>query len=193
MLRQLQAACVLFFLLTLLTGIVYPFLMTGIADLFFPWKANGSLLTQNGQTIGSLFIGQYFKDPGYFWGRPSATKPAPYTATASSGSNLEPGNPALLKAIQWHIHTLKESDPENRQSIPIDLVTASGSGLDPHISPLSALYQIHRIAAVRGVPEAQIQRLVEKFTQERFLALFGEPRVNVLKLNMALDKISKKK
>jgi len=174
---------------TLLTGVIYPLVVTGVAQLVFPHQANGSLITANGQTVGSDLIGQQFDDPRYFWGRLSATGPFPYNAAASSGSNLGPSNPALLDAVQARIADLKAADPTNTQLIPVDLVTASGSGLDPNISIAAALYQIPRVARLRGLSETAVRALVDQFTQGRQFGFLGEPRVNVLKLNLALDGI----
>jgi len=176
---------------TILTGLAYPLVVTGIAQLVFPHQANGSLITQNGQTVGSTLIGQSFDDPKYFWGRLSATGPFPYNAAASSGSNYGPMNPALLDAVKARIAALKAADPSNAQLIPVDLVTASGSGLDPDISVAAAIYQIPRVAKVRGMSETDVRALVDQFTKGRQLGFLGEPRVNVLELNLALDGIKK--
>jgi len=175
-------AALLFF--TVLTGLIYPLIVTAIAQTIFPYQANGSIISRNGRTFGSALIGQPFDDPRYFWGRPSA---AGYNAAASSGSNLGPTNPALFEAIESRIATLQSADPGNNTPIPADLVTASGSGLDPHISVDSALYQYTRVAKARGLPEAQVRDLIDKFTEDRQLFILGEPRVNVLLLNLALD------
>jgi K+-transporting ATPase ATPase C chain len=172
-----------------LTGLVYPLVVTGIAQLFFPHQANGSLIVVNGQTLGSALIGQSFDDPKYFWGRLSATGPFPYNAAASSGSNLGPTNPALLDAIKARIAALKAADPANTQPIPVDLVTSSGSGLDPHISLAAVYYQVSRVARARGMSEADVTALVDQYTEGRQLGFLGEPRVNVLLLNLALDEI----
>jgi K+-transporting ATPase ATPase C chain len=172
---------------TVLMGIVYPLVVTGIAQLVFPHQANGSLIVVNGQAVGSALIGQSFDDPKYFWGRLSATGPYPYNAAASSGSNLGPSNPALLEAVEARIAALKAADPTNTQLIPVDLVTASGSGLDPDISVAAALYQVARVARVRGISEAAVRVLVNQSTEGRQIGFLGEPRVNVLKLNLALD------
>lgn len=177
----------MFVLLTLITGALYPLAITGLAQALFPHQANGSLVIRNGQALGSALIGQAFDDPGYFWGRPSATSPFPYNAAASSGSNLGPLNANLVQAAQARIDTLRAADPDNTMPIPVDLVTASGSGLDPHISVAAALYQIPRVARERGLDEAQVRMLVVRYTEGRQFGVLGEPRVNVLKLNLALD------
>jgi K+-transporting ATPase ATPase C chain len=184
---QLRPALVSLVALTLITGLLYPLVVTGIAQMLFPRQANGSLILINGQPVGSSLIGQPFDAPKYFWGRPSATSPFPYNAAASSGSNLGPTNDALIKAVQARIDTLKASDPDNPLPVPVDLVTASGSGLDPHISPAAAEYQIRRIARVRGLDETAVRRLVAQHMEGRQLGVLGEPRVNVLTLNLALD------
>jgi K+-transporting ATPase ATPase C chain len=170
--------------LTIITGVIYPVMMTGIAQIAFPPKANGSLIVIDGKNYGSELIGQQFDDPKYFWGRPSATA---YNAAASSGSNYGPANLALIDAVQARIDALKAIDPDNTIPIPVDLVTASGSGLDPHISVAAALYQVHRVAAARELSEADVRSLVEQYTEGRQFGIFGEPRVNVLLLNLALD------
>jgi K+-transporting ATPase ATPase C chain len=197
MLRQFRPALVSLVALTIMTGVFYLLVVTGIAQVVFPYQANGSLIVdKSGQVRGSALIGQQFSDPKYFWGRLSATAPAPYTAfngdtlTGSSGSNLGPLNPALVGpdgAIATRITALKEADPANALPIPVDLVTASGSGLDPHISPASAEYQVARVARARGIGEDQVRQLVARFTEDRQLGFLGEPRVNVLQLNLALD------
>jgi K+-transporting ATPase ATPase C chain len=187
MLDQFRPAIVILLLMTVLTGLIYPAAIMEIAQLIFPHQANGSLIERNGQIIGSELIGQDFDDPHYFWGRPSATGPESYNAAASSGSNPGPTNPALLEAIQARIDALLAADPGNMLPIPVDLVTASGSGLDPHISVAAARYQIPRIARQRGLSEARVLALVDEYTEGRQLWLLGEPRVNVLKLNLALD------
>ena len=181
----------LLLIFTVLTGLLYPLVVTGIAQLVFPSQANGSLISSNGQTVGSSLIGQQFDDPKYFWGRLSATGPYPYNAAASSGSNLGPTNPALLDEVKARIAALKAADPTNTQPIPVDLVTSSGSGLDPNISVAAALYQLPRVAKARGLSEAALRTLVDKYTQGRQLGFLGEPRVNVLELNLALDGIKK--
>lgn len=174
---------------TLLTGIIYPLVVTGIAQLAFPHQANGSLIMHDAQALGSELIGQPFDDPRYFWGRLSATSPFPYNAASSSGSNLGPTNPALTAAVQQRIAALKAADQQNTLPIPVDLVTASGSGLDPQISLAAALYQLPRVARVRGLSEVAVRALVDQYTQGRLLGFLGEPRVNVLLLNLALDGI----
>ncbi|HEY8945835.1 MAG TPA: potassium-transporting ATPase subunit KdpC [Polyangiaceae bacterium] len=185
---QLRPALVLLLLMTLLTGVVYPLLVTGIAQAAFPEKANGSLIRDEGRVRGSALIGQPFDEPKFFWSRPSATSPA-YNGAASSGSNLGPLNPALRNAVKERVEALRTADPGNSAAVPIDLVTASGSGLDPHISPAAAFYQVSRVARVRQLPEARVRRLVEEHVESRELAVLGEPRVNVLLLNLALDKL----
>jgi K+-transporting ATPase ATPase C chain len=182
----LRPALTLFTLLTILTGVMYPLAVTGIAQIAFPHRANGSLVTINGQIFGSELIGQQFDDPKYFWGRPSA---ANYNAAASSGSNYGPMNPALLDTVQARIDALKTADPDNPLPIPVDLVTASASGLDPHISIAAAQYQVHRVATARGLSEADVTSLVKEYTEGRQFSFLGEPRVNVLLLNLALDEI----
>ena len=183
----LRPAIVLFLVLTVITGLIYPLVVTGVAQVLFPQQANGSLIVKNGQAVGSQLIGQPFDDPKYFWGRPSATGPFPYNAAASSGSNLGPSNQALTDAVKARMDTLKAADPANTQPIPVDLVTSSASGLDPHISPAAAAYQVTRIAHARGLDESAVRQLVAQYTQGRDLGVLGEPRVNVLELNLALD------
>lgn len=165
---------------------MYPLAVTAVAQIVFPNQSNGSLIVKEGQTIGSSLIGQSFDEPQYFWGRLSATAPFPYNAGASSGSNLGPLNDALIDAAQARIDALKQADPQNALPIPVDLVTASGSGLDPHISIAATLYQMPRVARVRRMTEAQVKALVTQFTEDRQFGILGEPRVNVLQLNMAL-------
>jgi K+-transporting ATPase ATPase C chain len=192
MLAQLRAAAVSLAILTVITGIAYPLLVTGIAQAAFPSAANGSLIVQNGKPVGSRLIGQPFDDPKYFWGRLSATvdansKALPYNAGASGASNLGPTNPALVDEVKGRLDALAAADPDAKDPVPIDLVTSSGSGLDPDISPAAALYQVHRVAKARGLDEGQVRALVESHTQGRTLGILGEPRVNVLELNLALD------
>jgi K+-transporting ATPase KdpC subunit len=186
---QIRPALMVILIFTLLTGVIYPLVVTGVAQLIFPHQANGSLIVNNGQATGSTLIGQQFDDPKYFWGRLSATGPFPYNAAASSGSNLGPSNPALLEAVKARIAALKAVDPTNTNPIPVDLDTASSSGLDPDISVAAALYQMPRVARVRGLSEATVTALVNQSTQGRTFGFLGEPRVNVLELNLALDSI----
>lgn len=184
----LKPAAMLLLLLTLITGVVYPVLVTALSQLFFADQANGSLVKdEQGQPIGSALIGQSFSNPKYFRGRPSATAPYAYNAAASSGSNLGPTHPALADAVAARIQALKDVDPGNKAPVPVDLVTASGSGLDPHISLAAAEYQIKRIAKIRKMDEAKLQELVHAHLESRQWYVFGEPRINVLKLNLALD------
>jgi len=193
MIKQFRPAIVSLLMFTLITGVIYPLLVTGIAQVIFPSQANGSLIIKDGQAVGSALIGQSFDDPKYFWGRISATGTFPYNAfnaenlTASSGSNYGPLNPALISMVQARIDALKKTDPANTALIPVDLVTASGSGLDPHISIAAAEYQIHRVAQARGLNAADVKALVDKYTQGRQFGFLGEPTVNVLELNLALD------
>lgn len=186
--QTFRPAIVLLLLFTVLLGGIYPALVTGIAQAVFPHQANGSLILKDGKAIGSVLIGQQFSKPEYFWGRLSATGSVPYNAAVSSGSNLGPNNAALLDNVNTRIAALKEADPENTQPIPVDLVTASGSGLDPHISVAAAQYQAGRIARLRKLPEDVVKELIDKHTEKRLLGILGEPVVNVLALNMALDK-----
>jgi len=187
----LRPALVLLALFTAITGVVYPVMVTAAAQVLFPWQANGSLVETGNTVQGSWLIGQSFRDTRYFWGRPSATSPTAYNAAASSGSNLGPTNPALLSAVKDRIAALKAADPSNLAPIPIDLVTASASGLDPHLSPAAATYQVGRVAKLRGLPEERVRALVEEHTEGRSLGAVGERRVNVLGLNLALDALSK--
>jgi K+-transporting ATPase ATPase C chain len=196
MLKQFRPALGALVALTIITGIIYPLLVTGIAQVVFPYQANGSLIIgANGQPIGSALIGQQFDDPKYFWGRLSATGPVPYTAfnadtlTGSSGSNYGPLNPALQEAAQARIDALKAADPSNALAIPVDLVTASASGLDPQISPAAAEYQVRRVATARGLDAAKVRQLVAQHTEGRSFGILGEPRVNVLELNLDLDSL----
>jgi K+-transporting ATPase ATPase C chain len=183
----LRPAITLFVIMTVLTGIVYPFAVTGIAQLLFPGKAAGSLVTAGGQPVGSRIIGQSFSDPKYFWSRPSATAPQPYNALASSGSNQGPLNPALTDAVKTRVEALKAADPTNRLRVPVDLVTASASGLDPEISIAAANYQAARVARARGLPPAEVGTLIVSHERGKLFGLVGEPRINVLELNLALD------
>jgi potassium-transporting ATPase KdpC subunit len=184
---QLRPVVVMLVLLTVVTGVAYPLLVTGVAQAVFPAQANGSLIVRDGRVVGSRLVGQPFDDPRYFWGRLSATAPFPYNAGASTGSNYGPLNPALRAATKARIDALRAADPENTAPIPVDLATASGSGLDPDISPAAAFYQVRRVAKARGVEEARVRRLVEAHVEGRQLGVLGEPRVNVLRLNLALD------
>ncbi|MGC2458848.1 MAG: potassium-transporting ATPase subunit KdpC [Gallionellaceae bacterium] len=187
MLKDVRPAVVSFLLLTLLAGIAYPLVVTGIAQGLMPKQANGSLIMQDGKPVGSSLIGQSFSDPRYFWSRPSATSPTPNNPTASSGSNLGPTNPALMDAVKGRVEALRAADPGNQQPVPVDLVTASGSGLDPHISPAAAEYQLARVARVRNLNPDTLRKLVAEHTEGRQFGILGEPRVNVLELNLALD------
>ena len=187
MLKELKPALLMLVLFTILTGFVYPFVVTGVAQVVFPYRANGSLIQRDGKAIGSELIGQPFGGAKYFWSRPSATSPYPYNAAASSGSNQGPTNPALTDAVTARIKALRDADPGNTALVPVDLVTASGSGLDPHISPAAAQYQVNRIARARGLDAGAVQAMVDKYTKGRQLGILGEPRVNVLELNLALD------
>lgn len=183
----LRPAVSLFVLLSAVVGIAYPVVVTGIAKVIFPEKASGSLIVKDGKTVGSALIGQNFTNPKYFWGRPSVTLPQPYNASASGGSNQGPLNPALGDAVKGRIDVLKAADPGNSNTVPADLVTASASGLDPHISPAAAAYQVARVAKARALTPEKLAALIEHNTEGRQWGLFGEPRVNVLKLNLALD------
>jgi K+-transporting ATPase ATPase C chain len=185
--NQLCPAMVLFALLTLFTGVIYPLAVTGAAAVAFPNQATGSLIIQDGKVAGSRLIGQPFNDAKYFWSRPSATSPNPYNAASSSGSNLGPTNPDLETAVKDCIAALHAADPTQENAPPIDLVTTSASGLDPHISPSAAYYQVSRVARARGLPEEKVHELVDQHTESRTFGLLGEPRVNVLLLNLSLD------
>jgi K+-transporting ATPase ATPase C chain len=189
LIRTIRPAVTLLTLMTALLGIAYPAVITGIAKVAFPRQAAGSLVTRDGKVVGSTLIGQAFSDPKYFWGRPSATAPQPYNGLASSGSNLGPLNPALIDAVKANSKALHEADPANTRSIPVDLVTASASGLDPEISTAGARYQAGRIARVRGIAPAKVEALIAAQEQGRTLGVFGEPRINVLELNLALDQM----
>jgi K+-transporting ATPase ATPase C chain len=179
-------------LFTILTGLIYPLIVTGIAQAIFPKQANGSIITKNGKPVGSALIGQQFDDPKYFWGRLSATSPYPYNGASSSGSNRGPSNPALMQAVQSRISAMQVADPSNKQRIPVDLVTTSGSGLDPHISPAAAEYQAQRVARIRRIDKDMVLALIVAYTNQRQFGIFGEPTVNVLKLNLALDELHQK-
>jgi len=185
--KALRSALLMAVALTLVTGLGYPLAVTGLAAVLFPERATGSPVVRDGRPIGSSLVGQPFSSPSYFWGRPSATAPYPYNAAASSGSNLGPTNPALAEAVRARIDALRAADPDNEAPVPVDLVTASASGLDPHISPAAALYQVPRVARARGLPEDAVRHLVRRHTEQRQLGVLGEPRVNVLLLNLALD------
>ncbi len=185
--QQLRAALVLFALLTLLTGVVYPAVVTLLATGLFPRQAGGSVIERDGKVVGSQLIGQPFDAPHYFWGRPSATTPFSYNAASSSGSNLGPTNPDLLKAVGERVEAMRKAHPDQAGPVPVELVTASASGLDPHVSPAAAAYQVKRVADARGLSPDVVRRLVETHTEGRTLGLLGEPRVNVLRLNLALD------
>jgi K+-transporting ATPase ATPase C chain len=187
--KQLRPALCVFGVLTLITGVAYPLLVTGIAQAVFPHQANGSVILRNGKPVGSELIGQPFDDPGFFWGRPSATSPA-YNGAASTGSNLGPTNPAQLDNIKGRITTHRQAHPEQTGPVPIDLVTASASGLDPHISPAAAEYQVSRVAKARGLSVERVRQLVAVHTEGRTFSVLGEPRVHVLRLNLALDAAS---
>lgn len=187
--RELRPAIVLFVSLTIITGIVYPLAVTGVAAVAFPDAAAGSLIVKDGKVVGSKLIGQSFDDPKYLWSRPSATGPYGYNAGASTGSNLGPLNEALETAVKDRVANLKNADPDQKSSPPIDLVTTSGSGLDPHISPAAALYQAGRVAKARNLSEERVKELVQQHIEHRTFGLLGEPRVNVLILNLALDEL----
>lgn len=183
----LRPALVLFLVLTLVTGVAYPLLVTGLAAALFPAQAAGSLIERDGKSVGSALIGQNFSDPKHFWGRPSATSPMAYNAANSSGSNLGPLNPALTDAVKGRVEALRAADPGNAAPVPVDLVTASASGLDPHISPAAARYQVARVAKARGLAVERVRGLVEQQTETPLLGFLGESQVNVLKLNLALE------
>jgi K+-transporting ATPase ATPase C chain len=195
MIRQIKPALTLFVLMTLLTGVLYPLVVTGIAQVIFPIQANGNLIENNGELSGSQLIGQYFTDPEYFWGRPSATSGSPYNAfnpvsmTGSSGSNLGPLSQTLVDTVRKRVELLQTADPGNTLPIPVDLVTASASGLDPDISVAAAYYQVPRVARLRGISEAAVRILVDQYTTGRQFGFLGEPRVNVMLLNLALNEV----
>ncbi|QMT60960.1 potassium-transporting ATPase subunit KdpC [Legionella sp. PC997] len=193
-LKQIKTALIFLLLFSLITGLIYPAVVTALAQIFFPYQANGSLLLVDSKPIGSALIGQYFDAPDYFWGRPSATVPFPYNAAYSSGSNMGPSNPNFLAIVKQRVSKLQQYNLEDptmmkKQLVPVDLVTASASGLDPEISPLAAYYQIPRIAKARHISEQEIQKLVNQLIKKRTLHLLGEPRISVLELNLALDHI----
>ena len=185
--RNIRPAILVFVILTIITGVLYPLIITGIAQICFNKQANGSLILKDDKTVGSTLIGQSFTDPKYFWGRPSATSPIPYNASSSSGSNLGPSNSVLTDTTKTRIETFRLVDPDNQKLIPIDLVTCSASGLDPHISIAGAYYQIPRVARARGLSQGTIRAIVDKHTYGRFLGIIGEPVVNVLEVNLELD------
>ena len=187
--QPIRTAVLLLAVMILFTGVVYPLAVTGMAQALFARQANGSLIKMNEEKTASELVGQPFSGPRYFWGRPSATTPVAYNGASSTGSNLGPSNPALKEVIRRRIAALRSADPENRSPIPVDLVTASGSGLDPHISPAAALYQVSRVAKVRHIAEKEVAELVRMHIRDRQFGIFGEPTVNVLRLNMALDAI----
>ncbi|WP_225073608.1 potassium-transporting ATPase subunit KdpC [Desulfuromonas sp. CSMB_57] len=189
MLTMLRPALVLLAAFTVITGIAYPLVVTGFAQVLFPFQANGSIISKDGKPVGSALIGQLFDDPRYFWGRPSATTPFPYNGAASSGSNFGQANPALHERVASRLLVLRVADPSNTEPVPADLVTASASGLDPHMSPSAAQFQIGRVARSRGLDEAKVRALVVDHTEGRTFALLGEPRVNVLRLNLGLDEL----
>lgn len=185
---QLRPAIVALAILMIITGLIYPLVVTGIAQVIFPYQANGSLITgADGKPLGSALIGQQFDDPKYFWGRLSATTPCPYNGGASSGSNLGQNNPSLMTNVQFRIQALRDADPGNKAAVPVDLVTASASGLDPHISQAAAEYQVNRVAKTRGLDQTSLRVLIARHTQGRWLGVIGEPVVNVLELNLTLD------
>lgn len=190
MLKMLRQSVVALVALGVVVGVIYPLAVTGISQAFFPHEAGGSMIIQDAKVVGSKLIGQRFGGPGYFWSRPSATTPIPYNAAASSGSNLGPTNPALLEAVEERIEALRAADPGNTEAVPVDLVTSSASGLDPHISPAAAEYQVERVARARGLTADVVRALVAEHTEGRQWGILGEPRVNVLELNLALDTLT---
>ena len=185
--KLIRQSLLMLLALTVLTGVIYPLAVTGVAQLLFPRTANGSVIVRDGQPLGSELIGQPFSDPKYFWSRPSATTPFADNSAASGGSNLGPSNPVLIETVKQRIAALREADPGNAEPVPVDLVTASASGLDPQISPAAAAYQLQRVARVRGLTPDRVAAMVTQATERRQLGLLGEPRVNVLRLNLALD------
>ncbi len=188
---EVRPALVLLLVFTVLTGLVYPLALTGVAKLIFPRQAQGSLIVRDGHGVGSRLVGQPFSDPRYFWGRLSATAPLPYDAAASAGSNLGPLNPALIEAARARLAALRAADPGAIGPVPVDLVTASGSGLDPHVSPAAAEYQVGRVARARGLAPGEVRSILRRHTEGRTFGLLGEPRVNVLELNLALDALGR--
>ena len=189
--NQIRPALSMFAILTVLTGLAYPLLVTGVSQVAFPQQANGSLIVHEGKPLGSALIGQSFTEPKYFWGRPSATASVPYNAAASGGSNLGSLNPAQKEAVEGRVKALRDADPTNAAPIPVDLVTASASGLDPHISPAAALWQVQRVARARDLSALELRKLIDAHTEQRQWGLLGEARVNVLALNMALDRLQR--
>lgn len=188
LIQELRRAALVLLLLSIVTGAIYPALVTGIAQVAFPFEASGSLVQREGKLVGSALIGQAFSDPGYFWSRPSATSPTPYNAGSSGGSNQGPLDPALTDAVKSRLQQLAPAGGAADKPVPIDLVTTSASGLDPHVTPAAAAYQVPRVAQARGLPLETVQRLVERYTEGRQFGVLGEPRVNVLRLNLALDR-----
>jgi K+-transporting ATPase ATPase C chain len=187
----IRPALLVFVVLSVITGLLYPLVVTGIAQVVFPYQANGSLIDRDGKAVASALIGQPFDAPKYFWGRPSATSPVPCNAAASSGSNLAPSNPRLVERVGARIAALRAADPGNEAPVPVDLVTASASGLDPQISPAAAEYQVRRVARARGLAEEAVRQLVARHTEDRTWGLLGEPRVNVVQLNLDLDRLGR--
>lgn len=192
MFTMIRSALMTLLLFTVLTGLIYPLTVMGIAQAIFPSQPKGSVIVKNGKPVGSALIGQQFENPKYFWGRLSATSPYPYNGASSSGSNRGPNNPALMQAVQSRISAMHAADPSNQERIPVDLVTTSGSGLDPHISPAAAEYQTQRVARIRGIDKDMVLALIVAYTDQRQFGILGEPTVNVLKLNLALDELQRK-